>query len=210
MDVILGSSLVATVVTLLVNVIVQIVANKREDARFEREDAIRREALEEARKNRASEVALEERREAIRRHAEEDRHRQEAIQSQAKDVLSALNKVEVNLATQGPVGSFEAYRVDPELRRKVREASRLIPDADLREFVSIGMQVISELWVPASMGEGPEEVGQYQIQILTRIIATVARVATNDGWDRSLIIELDAAKEAIDVCWEDSRGPHPA
>ncbi|WP_157006503.1 hypothetical protein [Agromyces laixinhei] len=196
LEVIVGSSVIAALITGVVTGLFKLQEQKREDS-------IRKSEREEARKDRAAELALEDKRVALDRDYARMIERKGEGRAQAKTLLVHLEALQAEYSKQGQLGSFQTYSYRAELVRPVRSVTRLIPDAEFREYIDLAMQVITELWVPASVGEGPEEPSAEQSRILGQLLTQVGRFATDDGWDRALVVELRSYKDSIDEYWEE-------
>lgn len=195
-EVIVGSSVIAALITAIVTGLFKLQEQKREDS-------IRESEREEARKDRAADLALEDKRVALDRDYARMIERKAEGRAQAKALLTHLDALQVDYSKQGQLGPFRTYSYRAELVRPVRAVTRLIPDAEFREYIDLAIQVITELWVPASVGEGPEEPSAEQSRILGQLISQVGRFATDDGWDRTPVLELRSFKDSIDEYWEE-------
>ncbi len=196
LEVIVGSSVIAALITGVVTGLFKLQEQKREDS-------IRRSEREESRKDRAAELALEDKRVALDRDFARMIERKGEGRAQAKTLLVHLEALQADYSKQGQLGPFQTYSYRAELVRPVRSVTRLIPDAEFREYIDLAIQVITEVWVPASVGEGPEEPSAEQSRILGQLITQVGRFATDDGWDRALVAELRSFKDSIDEYWEE-------
>ncbi|MFL0359257.1 hypothetical protein [Curtobacterium flaccumfaciens] len=191
-----GSSVVAAIVTSVINIFLR-KSDRRHDA------AVRKELRAEARKDRENEITFAERQ--ARAKVEEDRRAARAaeMRTQAKVLLTKIAALEGEWDKQTEPGNFSTYSYVRALYRDASATIRLLPSAELREYASLALQVTSELWVPASVGEGPKDPARLQRSILRRLQVEIGRVATDDGWDRSAFGELRSTKDAIDDAWEE-------
>lgn len=196
LEVIVGSSVIAALITGVVTGLFKLQEQKREDS-------IRKSEREEARKDRAAELALEDKRIALDRDYARMIERKGEGRTQAKTLLGHLEALQSEYSRQGQLGPFQTYSYRADLVRPVRSVTRLIPDAEFREYIDLAMQVITELWVPASVGEGPEAPFAEQSRILGELLTQVGRFATDDGWDRTLVVDLRSYKDSIDEYWEE-------
>jgi hypothetical protein len=195
-EIIVGSSVIAALITAIVGGVFKIFDNKRVDN-------IRAVEREEARKDRAAELELEDRRQRASREDERLAKRAAEGRAQALVLLKALEDLEAHFDAEPNPGPYRTYHYKRDLNRPITSATRLLPDASFREFVSLAMQVVSELWVPGSVGEGPEEPGVEQRRIVRVVMEQVGRYVTDDGWDRTLVTEMRSSKDAIDEYYEE-------
>ncbi len=196
LEVIVGSAVIAALITGVVTGLFKLQEQKREDS-------IRQSEREEARKDRAAELALEDKRVALDRDYARMIERKGEGRAQARTLLVHLEAMQAEYSKQGQLGPFQTYSYRAELVRPVRSVTRLVPDAEFREYIDLAIQVITELWVPASVGEGPEDPSAEQSRILGQLVTQVGRFATDDGWDRALVVELRSFKDSIDEYWEE-------
>lgn len=196
LEVIVGSSVIAALITGVVTGLFKLQEQKREDS-------IRKSEREEARKDRAAELALEDKRIALDRDYARMIERKGEGRTQAKSLLGHLEALQAEYSRQGQLGPFQTYSYRADLVRPVRSVTRLIPDAEFREYIDLAMQVITELWVPASVGEGPEDPSAEQSRILGELLTQVGRFATDDGWDRALVVDLRSYKDSMNEYWEE-------
>jgi O6-methylguanine-DNA--protein-cysteine methyltransferase len=196
LETIIGSAVVAAVITAVAGFISKRFENKREDE-------VRRIERLEARNDRKFDIDLEDRRERARVEATRLEKRQADARAQAQKLLRHLEGLQAEFEKEGTLRPYETYRSSRAVHRSITSEIRLIPDAEFREYAELARQVISEMWVCASVGEGPEHSSEVQKDILLKLLEQVGRYITDDGWDRSSISELRAAKDAIDECWDD-------
>jgi hypothetical protein len=199
-ETVVGSSVIAALVTAIVTVTTKLIDR-------ERESVVRSEERLEARKDRAAEIDLEDRRERARRETERVEKRSTEGRAQALRLLQALDELDAHFDAEATPGFYGTFSYKRELYRPVSSASRLVPDAEFREYVGLATRVITELWVPAKMGEGPEHPSDEQRRILRNLIEQVGRYITDDGWDRSLVAELRSIQDSIDEYWEEYHRP---
>jgi hypothetical protein len=187
--------LIAALVTGILSLVVKMVDQRREDG-------IREYEREQARLDKAVEVDTVDRRERAAREVVRLQERKSEIKAQAKVLLSHLEALNAHFDAEGMLPPYRTYSHDNALYRPITSATRLIPDAELREYIALAMQVITELWVPASVGDGPEETYNAQRRILSHAMTQVGRIITDDGWDKTAVIELRSSKDIIDGYWE--------
>jgi hypothetical protein len=192
---IIGSSVVAALVTGILSWIA-----KRIDQR--RDDQIRHDEREQSRLDKAADYDAADRRERAARELVRLNDRKEAARAQARILLPHLEALSAEFDAQGSLARSRTYSYDKELYSPITSTTRLIPDAEFREYIDLAMQVIKELWVPASVGEGPEEPHYEQRKILANAMTQVGRVITDDGWDKTAVIELRSMKDLIDEAWQ--------
>lgn len=195
LEVIVGSSVVAALITAVVTGFFKIIDHKREDA-------IRSNEREESRKDRAAEADLVERRERDAREQKRLQERKAEERAQARVLLQHLEALQAKFDAVIINAPYLTYSYNRDLMRPIASSARLIPSAAFREYVALAMQVIQELHVPAQLAEGPEYPDRLQKEILATLIVQTSRVVTDDGWDSSLVSELRSHKEAIDDHWE--------
>lgn len=195
-ETILGSAVVAAIISGIITGVLKIFDLRREDS-------IRAQERSEARADRAAEVELQDRRDVAAREAERLKTRTTEGRAHAKILLAHLEALEAHLDGQPQPGTFGTYHWGKELSRPIRMTTRLLPDAEFREYLDLAMQVASELWVAASVGEGSEEPWSEQRKILRGVADQVGRYITDDGWDHGLIVELQSTKDALDEYWDE-------
>lgn len=211
---ILSSSIIASLVTALCTFVIKWFDRKREDEvrQEEREEARkdRRDEREETRKDRQAEIELEDRRERDRAEVAERMRRQAERRERGEELLSALNAIDQHFDNQAAPGHFRTYSHARELYRPVWSAIWKMPDEKLREYAGLTLDVMSGLWVPARLGEGPEDPAAEQRRFLKELLEKVTRFTYDDEWDPPKLNELQSTKDEIDQYWEELESVRPS
>lgn len=183
----------------IVSIILWFANGHREDSirRDERShsDQVRKDQHQDALELLRTQQAHEDR---VRVH-ERELERVEKLKSEARDYAKQLLQLTEDLKRRWDTDdSRGTYSSDREWTRGFELKSRLLPDAEFREFLLSTMRVINETWVVESVGELSESGTAVQRKLLTQLIDQLMRYSADTSWDRSLMPEIRSAQTTID------------
>lgn len=117
----------------------------------------------------------------------------------AIDLLRAF--AELQTAWRPDTSRFGTYDYQADISARVRNLGLLIPNADVREIVEQGMDVIDHVWVADQLGE--IEAKKEQRRVLKALRREVAAFVRRDSQDPSLLADLKSTNKIIADCFED-------